>query len=209
MFHYFILGILFSRLFISEPIKEYEYLCDKTKLKVLTSTTPICFDYCPKGYINLRIQGYENNSIYYHIDKKNLTVDEVISYYHNLLKQDTIYINIYDAIMPLEDRPAFGYFSLNNNGSETNLFVPFTTNPRYDEIKELITKRKMLDLYYPTCVYYHNTRINLTFKKHRNHFRASYTISYDDIYNIYNISTLYATLANRVEKNVTKSWYII
>jgi len=186
MFHYFILGILFSKLFVTEPVKEYEYLCAPHQRKILTTKEPICLYHCNKGYVRLRIDGYD-------IDK---SPKKVVSYYYNLLNQDTVYISVNNTVTSLLDRPAFGYFVVKNE-TETNLFVPFEKKVKYKDIKTLIKTRKMLDLYYPTCVYFMNTDIPITFKKENNYFNNRYILMYDTIHNI---SRLYATLSNKVEK---------
>jgi len=200
MFHYFILGILFSKLFVIEPVKEYEYLCEPHQRKILTTKEPLCLYHCNKGYVRLRIDGYDNNTIYYYIDKKVIGIKKVVSYYYNLLNQDTVYISVNNTVTSLLDRPAFGYFLVKNE-TETNLFVPFE-KVKYKDIKTLIKTRKMLDLYYPTCVYFMNTDIPITFKKENNYFNNRYILMYDTIHNI---SRLFATLSNKVEKNITNN----
>uniref|UniRef100_A0A6C0IEK6 Uncharacterized protein n=1 Tax=viral metagenome TaxID=1070528 RepID=A0A6C0IEK6_9ZZZZ len=196
MFHYFILGILFSRLFITESSKQYEYLCKPHQRKILTSTIPLCLYNCNKGFVRLRIDGYD-------IDKNVITMKEAVSYYYNLLNQDTIYISVNNTVTSLLDRPAFGYLVV-TNGTETNLFVPFEKKVEYKVIKSLIKTRKMLDLYYPACVHSMNTEIPITFKKENNYFNNRYILMYDTIHNI---TKLFATLSNKVEKvNLNKTY---
>ena len=196
MFHYFILGILFSRLFITESSKQYEYLCKPHQRKILTSTIPLCLYNCNKGFVRLRIDGYD-------IDKNVITMKEAVSYYYNLLNQDTIYISVNKTVTSLLDRPAFGYLVV-TNGTETNLFVPFEKKVEYKVIKSLIKTRKMLDLYYPACVHSMNTEIPITFKKENNYFNNRYILMYDTIHNI---TKLFATLSNKVEKvNLNKTY---
>jgi hypothetical protein len=196
MFHYFILGILFSRLFITESSKQYEYLCKPHQRKILTSTIPLCLYNCNKGFVRLRIDGYD-------IDKNVITMKEAVSYYYNLLNQDTVYISVNNTVTSLLDRPAFGYLVV-TNGTETNLFVPFEKKVEYKVIKSLIKTRKMLDLYYPACVHSMNTEIPITFKKENNYFNNRYILMYDTIHNI---TKLFATLSNKVEKvNLNKTY---
>ena len=204
MFHYFVLGILFSRLFITESSKQYDYICAPHQRKILTTKEPLCLYHCNKGYISLRIDGYDNNTIYYYIDKNVITIKEAVNYYYNLLKQDTMFISVNNTVTSLLDRPAFGYFIV-TNGTETNLFVPFEKNVKYNDIKLLMKERKILDLYYPACVHSINTEIPITFKREKNYFNKRYIVNYDTIHNI---SKLYATLSNKVEKvNLNKTKY--
>jgi hypothetical protein len=200
MFNYFIIGILFSSLFLDQN-NDYSYVCAKEQQIILTSTQPLCFYNCQHGYVNLRIDGYENNTIYYYIDNNAIGINEVVSYYYNLIKQESFYITVNDSIKSLEDKPSFGYF-IQTHGIETNLFVPFDNSIKYKDIKILIKTRKMIDLYYPACVYYHNTRIGLTFKRNSNTFKSKYTIMYDNIEKYYNISKYHAILAKKVKRNV-------
>jgi len=198
MFHYFVIGILFSRLFITEPVKQYEYLCAPHQRTILTAKEPICLYNCNKGYVRLRIDGYDNN-IYYYIDKHIISMKEAVSYYYNILNQDTMLISVNNRVTSLLERPAFGYFIV-TNGTETNLYVPFKKNVEYKDIKLLFKTRKILDLYYPACVDFNTTKIPITFKREINFFKQRYIVDYNKIHNI---SKLFATLSNKVEKNIT------
>jgi len=196
MFLYFALGLLFSSVYLA-PSKQYEYVCRPHQRKILTTRIPVCLYNCNKGYVRLRVDGYDNNTIYYYIDKNVISIKQAVSYYYNILNQDTTYISVNKTVTSLLDKPAFGYFVVKND-SETNLFVPFEKVVKYKDIKLLIKNRKMLDLYYPTCVYFNNTEIPITFKKENNYFKNRYILMYDAIHNI---SKLFATLSNKVEKD--------
>ena len=169
---------------------------------MLTSGSPMCFYNCPRGYVNLKFDS-------------NTTFNEVSKYYYEFIKQDTIYVEVNGSILPLRNKPVFGYFIVSND-KETNLFVPFT-NVRYKDIHFLIKNGYMINLYYPVCSYYNNTRIELTFRKEKEFFKSKYIImSYDKLTTHFDISTLYATLAKKVEittlyttlaKKVEKQYY--
>ena len=196
MLFYLIVVVILSALYI-QPVKKYEYICSTRSTKILTGGSPLCFYNCPKGYVNLRMDGYQDNSIHYYIDNKNITMNEVIKFYYEFLKQDIIYIEMNGSSI---SKPAFGYFIV-MDGKETKLFVPFERFPKYKDIKLLIQNRYMLDLYYPVCSYYNNMNIGLTIKKEKKFFKSkSRILLYDKISSIFDISTYYATLENKVAK---------
>jgi hypothetical protein len=192
MLYYFIIGLLFTKLFIYNSLTQYEYKCDKTQQKlILSNNITACFYDCTKGYTMLRINGYENNTIYYHIDNNNITFSQAVGYYYNLLNQKQIYIESENDIVYLLYKPAFGYFT------EGNIFIPLI-NFDYKTIKALIHTRYMSDLYLPVCSHYLDTTTNATFKKYKTYFKSPYSIQYD---NISKVPTRYAMLPNKIIVN--------